>query len=119
MRSLTTLLAVAIAMCLCGTAVASPMQPPGTTAPSTSSQQDIRNPDNRVAPGHPGQAPDTSASLSADAAVSGDTPRIVSSASSDSGLSAFLIVLISVGGVAAIAGTAVVATRAVHHHGLT
>jgi hypothetical protein len=28
-------------------------------------------------------------------------------------------VLISVGGVAAIAGTAVVATRAVHHHGLT
>jgi hypothetical protein len=119
MRSLTTLLAVAIAMCLCGTALASSLEPPGSTAPSTSPPQDVRNPDNRVPPGHPGQVPDTSASLRA--AANSDTSRIVSSVSSDSGLSAFLIVLISVGGVVAIAGAAVVTTRAVHHHphGLT
>jgi hypothetical protein len=115
MRYLTTLLAVAIALCLCGTALASPLDPPGTTAPEASSSAaplDLRNPDNRVAPGHAGQSSGTSTS---DAAVPAVLPGSTVPASDD-GLSAFLIVLIATGGAVLVVGTAVAATRVVIHH---
>jgi hypothetical protein len=113
MRYLITLLALAIAVCLCGTALASPVAPPGTTATESTAPApaaDLRNPDNRVAPGHPGQTPDTSSTLAAVA----EAPAVP--VASDDGLSTFLIVLIAVGGSVLVAGTAVAATRAVIHH---
>jgi hypothetical protein len=116
MRYLTTLVAVATALCLCGTAFASSLEPPGTTAkasPAATPQVDLRNPDNRLSPGHPGQRPDTSAPAGTvpAAAVPATVP-----AASDGGLSTFLIVLIAIGGGVLVAGTAVAATRAILHH---
>jgi hypothetical protein len=119
MRYFTTLLAVAMALCLGGTALASPINPPGTTAPeaassSASPQVDLRNPDNRVAPGHPGQRVDTSTPPDGVSAAVSDSSTVPSA--SDDGLSTFLIVLIAVGGGVLVAGTAVAATRAILHH---
>jgi hypothetical protein len=130
--------AVAIAMCLCAIAVASApagaqtdlRNPDNRVAPGQDAaaaavqtdlrnadnrvalvRTDLRNPDNRVAPGHAGQPVGTS--------TSPDTPAVVVSTSSlapDDGLSAFLIVLISVGGALLLVMAGLGATRMAHHH---
>jgi hypothetical protein len=136
MRYLTAVLAVAFTACLCATASASVLNPPGTTRSGPSHRagvtqrdlrnpdnrvavhanvprQDFRNPDNRVAPGASGN---TATVASTDAATA-SKPSIAATIPVDGGgLSAFVIVLISIGGAAALAGVAVVTTRVVHHH---
>ncbi|MEA2283847.1 MAG: hypothetical protein QOK21_4454 [Solirubrobacteraceae bacterium] len=132
MRYLTAVLAVAFTACLCATASASVLNPPGTTSHRAGvtqrdlrnldnraavhanvPRQDFRNPDNRVAPGASGN----NATVASGDAATASKPSIAATSPVDGGgLSAFVIVLISVGGAVALAGVAVVTTRVVHHH---
>ena len=101
-RSLTAALTIALTLSLCGTALAAP-------APT--------NVDSSAFPQRPGSVAAEQTYREAPAAVS---PRAASSSrapavSSDGGLGALVIVLISVGGAVAIAGAAYTATRFAHH----
>jgi hypothetical protein len=96
-RSLIAALTIALTLSLCGTALAAPL-PSQVSSPAVGSQS--------------GAAEQTSsAALSPGTAADSDAAPAVSS---DGGLGAFAIVLISVGGAVALAGLAYTATRFGH-----
>jgi hypothetical protein len=101
MKSLTAALAIALALCLCGTALAAPIE---DTALSTGAPVNTRV----VGDDH----------WNATVAPEAVTPLLDAALPSPGGgLSAFVIVLIAAGGALTLAGAAYMTVRVVHRHG--
>jgi hypothetical protein len=104
-RSLTAALAIALALSLCGTALAAPM--PSNVDVQAFSQRPGSLAGQRYREAHAALSP----------RASSDSIAVPNVSSSD-GLGALVIVLISVGGALALAGAAYASTRVMHHrHG--
>jgi hypothetical protein len=105
LASLTTALTIALTLSLCGSALAAPMP---------------TSVDSAAFPQRPGSVAAEQRYRDAHAAVSprAGSDSLAPTVSSDDGLGAWVIVLISVGGVVALAGAAYTSTRLMHHgHG--
>jgi hypothetical protein len=126
MKVLTTILAIALGLWVCGTAVAAPvdLHNPNQAAPAPATHQDLRNAD-QVAPARGNMqdlrnpdrvAPEPAIVMGAPAAPA---PAATSPAlpAPDGGLSALLIVLISVGAATALAGASYAVMRVAHAYG--
>jgi hypothetical protein len=100
-RSLIAALTIALTLSLCGTALAAPL-PSQVSSPAVGSQS--------------GATEQTSSDASSAALSPGTAAdsHVAPAVSSDGGLGALAIVLISVGGAVALAGVAYTATRFVH-----
>jgi hypothetical protein len=126
MKAFITVLALALGLWVCSTATATSqdLRNPDQAAPAPASHQDLRNPD-RVAPARGYlqdlRSPDRVAPEPAvvTGATTAPAPAVASSnaiPAPDDGLSTLLIVLISVGGAAALAGAAYTTMHVAHRH---
>jgi hypothetical protein len=118
MKSLTAALAIVMALCLCGTALARPIEQaaaPWTAAPVDTQVVGDDHWKTTVAPAAPVVGDDHWKATVAPEAV---TPLLDAALPSPGGgLSAFVIVLIAAGGALTLAGAAYMTVRVVHRHG--